>query len=417
MSAAPANPMTTPHQPVALQALAEQGRRQQRREDRRDVDEQARGRGRDRDLAGVEEHLVGGHTAQRAQRQQREVAARRPADPADGGHRTEDERPATGAGRRCAQPRARTASRMAAKAEAHNTTVVARAAGAAIRCTRVTVSTMARDVSRPFTNFYRERKLSFVMLDVRRLHMLRELSERGTVAATAEALGYSAPAVSQHLAALKRQVGVALLERQGRRVVLTSAARLLVGRTERVLAELEAAEAELAAGNGDVRGSVHLAAFPTAAATLVPRAMATFAARHPRAEILLSELEPEAALPALKLGEADPSAVIHEYDFSPRGEDPSVELTPLAQDEIHVAVPAGHRAAGGEDRAERAGRRALDRRLPRHGVPPRGRHRLSRRRLRAADRGALQRLPRRAGAGRRRPGRRARPRARGRGGA
>ena len=91
------------------------------------------------------------------------------------------------------------------------------------------------------------------MLDVRRLHMLRELSERGTIAATAGALGYSAPAVSQHLAALERQVGVALLERQGRRVVHTPAARLLVGRTERVLAELEAAEAELATGNGEVR--------------------------------------------------------------------------------------------------------------------------------------------------------------------
>jgi DNA-binding transcriptional LysR family regulator len=84
------------------------------------------------------------------------------------------------------------------------------------------------------------------MLDVRRLRMLRELSERGTIAATADALGYSAPAVSQHLAALERQVGVALLERHGRRVALTPAAVLLVGRTERVLAELEAAEAELA---------------------------------------------------------------------------------------------------------------------------------------------------------------------------
>jgi DNA-binding transcriptional LysR family regulator len=185
------------------------------------------------------------------------------------------------------------------------------------------------------------------MLDVRRLHMLRELSERGTIAATADALGYSAPAVSQHLAALERQVGVALLERQGRRVVLTPAAHLLVGRTERVLGELEAAEAEIAAGDGAVRGSVRLAAFPTAAATLVPPAMAAFAARHPGAEVLLSELEPEPALPALKLGEVD-LAVVHEYDFSPRGDDPSLELTTLAEDEIHVAVPAGHAAAGPE---------------------------------------------------------------------
>jgi DNA-binding transcriptional LysR family regulator len=183
------------------------------------------------------------------------------------------------------------------------------------------------------------------MLDVRRLHMLRELAERGTIAATAQALGYTPPAISQHLAALERQVRVALLERQGRRVVLTPAARLLVRRTERVLAELEAAEAELAADSGEVRGTVRLAAFPTAAATIVPRAMASFAAEHPAAEITLAELEPEDALPALKLGEAD-VAVIHSYDFSPYAPDPSIELTALLEDDLHVAVPAGHATAG-----------------------------------------------------------------------
>jgi DNA-binding transcriptional LysR family regulator len=181
------------------------------------------------------------------------------------------------------------------------------------------------------------------MLDVRRLHMLRELAERGTIAATAQALGYTPPAISQHLAALERQAGVALLERQGRRVALTPAAQLLVGRTERVLAELEAAEAELAAG--EVRGTVRLAAFPTAAATIVPRAMASFAAEHPAAEVTLAELEPEDALPALKLGEAD-VAVVHSYDFSPRPPDASAELTLLLEDDLHVAVPAGHPAAG-----------------------------------------------------------------------
>jgi DNA-binding transcriptional LysR family regulator len=184
-------------------------------------------------------------------------------------------------------------------------------------------------------------------LDVRRLNMLRELAERGTVAATARALGYTPPAVSQHLAALERQAGVTLLERDGRRVRLTPAARLLVGRTERVLAELEAAEAELAAVHGEVRGLVRLAAFPTAAATVVPHAMAAFAARHPGAEVTLAELEPEDALPALKLGEVD-VALVHEYDFSPRPSDDSIELTDLLTDPIRVAVPARHRLAGPE---------------------------------------------------------------------
>jgi len=191
------------------------------------------------------------------------------------------------------------------------------------------------------------RKLRFSMLDVRRLHMLRELSERGTIAATAEALGYTPPAISQHLSALERQAGVTLLERHGRRVRLTPAARLLVGHTERVLAELEAAEAGLAAAGSDVRGTLRLAAFPTAAATIVPAAMSAFARRHPDAEVTLAELEPEAAVPALKLGEAD-VAVVHEYDFSPRGEDPSIELTPLVEDDLHVAVAGGHPRAGAE---------------------------------------------------------------------
>ena len=182
------------------------------------------------------------------------------------------------------------------------------------------------------------------MLDVRRLRMLREVAARGTIAATAEALGYTPSAVSQHLLALERETGASLLERDGRSVRLTDAAERLVRRTEAVLAQLEAAEAELAHGS-DVRGTVTLACFPTAAATIAPTAIAAFAAAYPDAEVEMSELEPEQALPALKLGEAD-VAVVHEYDFSPRGSDPGVELRPLLEDDILVAVPDGHPAAG-----------------------------------------------------------------------
>ena len=252
------------------------------------------------------------------------------------------------------------------------------------------------------------------MLDVRRLRMLREVAARGTIAATAEALGYTPSAVSQHLIALERETGASLLERDGRSVRLTDAAERLVSRTEAVLAQLEAAEAELAPA-GDVRGTVTLACFPTAAATLAPIAMAAFAAAHPDAEVVMSELEPEQALPALKLGEAD-VAVVHEYDFSPRGSDPGVELRPLLEDDILVAVPDGHPAAGASVDLGGARRRALGGRLPRHRLPSGGGHRMPRGRLRAADRGAQERLPRGARAGRRGSGRcaRAAPGARGR---
>src|SRR3954453_12417994 len=83
------------------------------------------------------------------------------------------------------------------------------------------------------------------MLDARRLRVLRELAARGTIAATADALGYTAPAVSQQLAALEREAGIELLERNGRRKRLTPAGEELVARTEGILRELEAAEAAI----------------------------------------------------------------------------------------------------------------------------------------------------------------------------
>src|SRR5918999_6342271 len=119
------------------------------------------------------------------------------------------------------------------------------------------------------------------MLDLRRLRLLSELSRRGTIAEVARVVGYTPSAISQSLAQLEREVGVALLERDGRRVRLTPAADGLVARADRVLAELDAAEADLAIERQAVRGSVAIGAFPSAAAGLVVPAIANLAERHP----------------------------------------------------------------------------------------------------------------------------------------
>src|SRR5918997_1079412 len=94
------------------------------------------------------------------------------------------------------------------------------------------------------------------MLALRRLRLLSELARRGTIAEVARLVGYTPSAISQSLLQLEREAGVPLLERDGRRVRLTPAAHGLVARTDRVLAELDAAEAELAADHGAVRGAV-----------------------------------------------------------------------------------------------------------------------------------------------------------------
>src|SRR5688572_19342099 len=118
------------------------------------------------------------------------------------------------------------------------------------------------------------------MLDLRRLRLLSELSRRGTIAEVARAVGYTPSAVSQSLAQLEREAGLALLERDGRTVRLTPAARRLVLRANRVLAELDAAESELAAEHGGVRGEVVIGAFPSAAAHLVVPAVRALEERH-----------------------------------------------------------------------------------------------------------------------------------------
>jgi DNA-binding transcriptional LysR family regulator len=179
------------------------------------------------------------------------------------------------------------------------------------------------------------------MLDVRKLRVLRELSERGTIAATAEALSFTPSAISQQLTALERETGVELLAREGRRLALTDAGRRLVARTDAVLAALEAAEADLEASMGQVRGMLALAAFPTAAATLLPPVVSALRREHPALEVRVEELEPHESLPALRLGEVD-VALAHEYDSIPRRPDPAFVEHPLLDDPLRIALPADH---------------------------------------------------------------------------
>jgi len=198
------------------------------------------------------------------------------------------------------------------------------------------------------------------MLDVRKLRVLRELAARGTIAATAEALSFTPSAISQQLSALERETGVELLAREGRRLTLTEPARRLVARTDDVLAALEAAEADLEASVGEVRGTLALAAFPTAAAVLVPAAVAALREAHPALAIRVEELEPHDSLPALRLGEVD-VALAHVYDTIPHTPDPAFVEHDLLRDPLRIALPTGHRLAkaadGRVDLADLAGER------------------------------------------------------------
>jgi molybdate transport repressor ModE-like protein len=179
------------------------------------------------------------------------------------------------------------------------------------------------------------------MLDVRRMRILREVAARGSFSAAAEALSYTQSAVSQQIAALEREVGTKLVERNARGIRLTDAGSALVRHTEAVIANLAEAEAELEAIAGIRGGRVRLASFQTAGSALVPQAIAAFRSRHPGVELSLIEAEPDEAIPALRGGELDVALVVEPNGIT---EEPGhgLERMELLDDPMYVALPLDH---------------------------------------------------------------------------
>src|SRR3954452_16671941 len=181
-------------------------------------------------------------------------------------------------------------------------------------------------------------------LDVRRLRVLRELAARGTVAATAQALSFTPSAVSQQLSALEREAGVVLLERDGRRLALTDAGRTLVAHADALLAQLERAEADLAAGAQEITGTLRVAAFSSYARSVLPRVTAAMLARHPRLTVHVRDAEPQDSVPLLRLGELD-LVVAQRFPYVPRDFGPAVTVVELSDAPLHLATGPGHHDA------------------------------------------------------------------------
>lgn len=175
------------------------------------------------------------------------------------------------------------------------------------------------------------------MLDPHKLRLLRDLAQRGTIAAVAEALRYTPSAVSQQLAALEREAGAALLERTGRRVTLTPAGAVLAARAEDVLAALEAAQAAVDATTERLTGALRIGAFPTAVRTLLPAALVALGREHPGLELHVEELDPAAVPDALRSGRLD-LALVQEYDFVPARTEPGLDTRPLLTEVLFLAA-------------------------------------------------------------------------------
>ena len=179
-------------------------------------------------------------------------------------------------------------------------------------------------------------------METRRLELLAELSRLGSMHAVADALGTTTSTVSQQIGVLAREMGVALIEPQGRRVRLTPAGRRLAEHATAILAAVEAARLDLSPG-AEPNGTLRVAGFATAIRRFLLPVVADLAVSHPRVHVLIREHEPAESLELVTADQAD-LALVYDYNLAPARADPAVSRTPLWTARWGLGVPAGEAA-------------------------------------------------------------------------
>lgn len=185
------------------------------------------------------------------------------------------------------------------------------------------------------------------MLDLERLRVLRAVATYGSVSGAADVLHVTTSAVSQQLAKLEREAGQKLVERNGRGIRLTDAARLLASHAEDILQQVETAQADLEAYRGAAVGTLSVAAFPTAARGLLAQAAAVIADAHPRLTVHIREAEPHHSVAQVARGEID-LAVVQDWFNVPLAIPGELEKAAVTDDVADIAVPTDDRLAGRE---------------------------------------------------------------------
>jgi molybdate transport repressor ModE-like protein len=185
-------------------------------------------------------------------------------------------------------------------------------------------------------------------LDLQAVRIVRAIAETGSITAAAKKLGYSQPAISQHIQRTEARLGLALVTRVGRSVRLTEAGTVLARHALSITSAIDAAEGELADLAGLTTGTVRLAAFPTASSTIVPRLLAEMAKQHPGITVSYIEAEPPEAAALLRDGNIDLAIT---FSYPGDRTDPhrdsvhGLDVGTLFSEDVIVVLPEKHRLA------------------------------------------------------------------------
>jgi len=182
-------------------------------------------------------------------------------------------------------------------------------------------------------------------LDPRRLLIFREVARRGSLSAAAAALGWTQPAVGQHVRRLERDIGLTLALRSSRGVTLTDAGTRLTAHADAVASRLAAAQEEMRALRTLRTGRLRVAAFPSACAILVPPALARLAETAPDLDVWLTEFEPLQARAAVLAGDVDLALIFHHPGIDNHDEHPDLTIHALLDEPVLAVLPSRHRLA------------------------------------------------------------------------
>ncbi|OEU87570.1 LysR family transcriptional regulator [Streptomyces abyssalis] len=184
------------------------------------------------------------------------------------------------------------------------------------------------------------------MIDLRRLTVLRAIAEYGTVTAAAGAVHLTPSAVSQQVRQLGKELGVVLLQPQGRRVRLTEAAHALLRNADAIEELWQRTEADLrATAEGEPSGVLRTAAFPSAASALLAPLAVQLHHSWPELTVRVREAEPLDCFDLLFSGDTD-LAVVEAMPENPPLNDRRFDQRPLLDDPFDLLTTAGHPLAG-----------------------------------------------------------------------
>lgn len=178
------------------------------------------------------------------------------------------------------------------------------------------------------------------------LRVVQAVVDTGSFTAAAEALGYTQSAVSRQVAAMEAAVGATLFVRGARGVVPSPAGMILARRAATVLTEIDAVGTDLAALRDQLTGRVVIAAFPTAAAVLIPKTLARLRRDHSGLVVEFVEASTPTQLRQLRARRID-IAVIGVGHGLPVHDLEGLRHERIFEGDLLLAVPSNHRFADG----------------------------------------------------------------------